>query len=54
MGIASIDAYHFLLSNGQYYQDIKDQIIKWIDNNKEIFIEFFGDDDINNISKEQL
>ena len=24
----------FLLSNDQYYQDIKDQIIKWIDNNK--------------------
>ena len=44
----------FLLYNDQYYNDIKNELIKWIDNNKELFVDFFGDDDKNNISKEQL
>ena len=44
----------FLLSNDQYCIDIKNEIIKWIDNNKELYLDFFGEDEKNNISKEQL
>ena len=44
----------FLLGNDDFFQDIKNEIINWIDNNREIFNDFFGDDDINHISKEEL
>ena len=44
----------FLLGNDQFYDNIKEEIIKWIDNNRAQFNEFFGDDDIKNISKEHL
>ena len=44
----------FLLGNDDFFQDIKNEIINWIDNNRETFNDFFGDDDINNISKEEL
>ena len=42
----------FLLSDDQYYKEIKNEIIKWIDNNKELYLDFFGEDEKNNISKE--
>ena len=44
----------FLLSDDQYYKEIKNEIIKWIDNNKELYLDFFGEDEKNNISKENL
>ena len=44
----------FLLGNDDFFQDIKNEIINWIDNNRETFNDFFGDDDINHISKEEL
>ena len=44
----------FLLGNDDFFQDIKNEIINWIDNNRETFNDFFGDDDINNISKEEF
>ena len=45
---------YFLLGNDQFYVEIKNEIIKWIENNREEFDEFFGDDDANNKSKEEL
>ena len=44
----------FLLGNEQFYEEIKNEIIKWIENNREAYDEFFGDDDANNKSKEEL
>ena len=44
----------FLLGNDKFYENIKNEIINWIEENMETFKEFFGDDDINNISKEKL
>ena len=47
----------FLISffgNQNYYNNIKNLIIEWIENNYEIFTSFFGDDDSINVSKEQL
>ena len=36
----------FLLGNEEFYNDIKNYIIRWIDNNREKFEDFFGDTDI--------
>ena len=44
----------FLLGNDKFYENIKNEIINWIEEHMETFKEFFGDDDINNISKEKL
>ena len=44
----------FLLGSEEFYIDIKNEIINWIDNNRKDFNEFFGDDDVNNRSKEEL
>ena len=45
---------YFLFGNQNYYNNIKNLIIEWIENNYEIFTSFFGDDDSINVSKEQL
>ena len=46
--------YIFLLfGNEQFYSYIKDEIIIWIDKNRELFNDFFGDDDLNNKTKEE-
>ena len=34
--------------------NIKELIIEWIYNNYELYLNFFSDDDINNISKDTL
>ena len=44
----------FLLGNDKFYENIKQEIINWIDNNREKFNDFFGDDEIKNITKEQF
>ena len=44
----------FLLGNEQFFSDIKNEIISWIEKNRELFNDFFGDDDINNKTKEEL
>ena len=44
---------YFLLGSQQYYNEIKKEIIDWIEKNKQKFIDFFGDDDVNNITKEE-
>ena len=41
------------MGSQDYYNEIKNEIINWIENNKERFSEFFGDDDTNNITKEE-
>ena len=41
----------FPLGNEQFFSDIKNEIIFWIDKNRELFNEFFWDDDINNKTK---
>ena len=43
---------YFFLNNQEFYIDIKNMVINWIDNNYETFLEFFGDDDINHLSRE--
>ena len=43
-----------MLGTENYYKEIKKEIIDWIEGNKAKFIEFFGDDDENNIKKEEL
>ena len=45
---------YFLFGNQNYYNNIKNLIIEWIENNYEIFTSFFCDDDSINVSKEQL
>ena len=45
---------YFLLGNQNYYLEIKNLIIQWISNNYEKFTSFFGDDDKQNMTKEQL
>ena len=45
---------HFLLNSENYYNDIKNEIINWIDNNRKQFNEFFGDDELHKITKEKL
>ena len=44
----------FLTGNANNYQNIKDIIISWIENNYNEFIQFFGDDDINQLKKEDI
>jgi hypothetical protein len=44
----------FLLGNDKFYENIKKEIINWIEDNMETFKQFFGDDDTNNISKDKL
>ena len=45
---------YFIFGNQDYYAEIKNEIIKWIDNNREAFNEFFGDDVQNKKTKEEL
>ena len=42
---------YFLLATEDYYNEIKKEIINLIEQNKQKFIDFFGDDDSNNITK---
>ena len=45
---------YFLLKSQEYYKNIKNLIIEWIENNYEDFLEFFGDDDSKNLKKEDI
>ena len=45
---------YFFLSDQDYYKEFKYIIIEWIENNYNNFVNFFLDDDINQISKETL
>ena len=45
---------YFLFGTQIYFQEIKKLIIDWIENNYEQFKNFFGDDEKNNINREQL
>ena len=44
----------FFEGNEDFYSEIKELIINWIDNKLKKFENFFGEDDIKNISKTQL
>ena len=53
MEIVSIDVYPIFFSgNTEYYEEIKYFIIEWIENNYEDYLDFFGDDDANNLPRE--
>ena len=43
----------FLTGNENNYQNIKDILISWLENNYNDFVEFFGDDDIHHLNKEE-
>ena len=43
----------FLTGNENNYQNIKDILISWIENNYNDFVEFFGDDGIHHLNKEE-
>ena len=43
----------FLLNTEEFYLEIKNLIIDWINNNYKQYTEFFGDDETNNITKEE-
>ena len=45
---------YFLLGTQDFYLENKNLIIEWIENYYEKFIQFFGDDDKNHITKEEL
>ena len=45
---------YFLLRSQEYYKNIKNLIIDWIENNYKDFLEFFGDDDAKNLNKEEI
>ena len=40
---------YFLFNNQKYYQEIKNLIIEWIQNNYNTILNFFGEDEIKNI-----
>ena len=44
---------YFILENQYYYLEKKNEIINWIDNNREAFNECFRDDVQNNKTKKQ-
>ena len=55
MGIVFIDQFlFFLLGNQEYYIDIKNKILEWIEKNFELYETFFSDDEINNIDHKEL
>jgi len=37
-----------------YYNEFKQLVIEWIDNNYEQFVNFFGDDEKHNLTKEEI
>ena len=43
---------YFFSGNTEYYEEIKQLIIKRIENNYEDYLDFYGDDDANNLQKE--
>ena len=45
---------YFLLKSQEFYQNIKNLIIEWIENNYDIYLDFFGGDDANNLTKEMV
>ena len=45
---------YFLLNNDEFFEDIKNMIIEWIENNYKIYVNFFGDDDKKKKTKEEL
>ena len=45
---------YFFLLNEEFYLEIKHIIIEWIENNYDKFINFFWDDEENNLTKEEL
>ena len=45
---------YFFTNNQDNYKEVKKIIIEWIENNYEKFIDFFGDDDISGIKKEEI
>ena len=45
---------YFLFGTQNFYLEIKNLIIEWIENNYEKFTSFFGDEDANNGTKQQL
>jgi len=45
---------YFLFNTQEYYKEIKQLVIDWIENNFNIFENFFGDDDNKNLKKETL
>ena len=45
---------YFFLQSPDYYNEFKQLIIEWIDNNYEQYVNFFGDDEKHNLSKEEI
>ena len=45
---------YFLFNKQQFYEEIKNLVIDWIENNFDIYLGFYGDDDSKNIKKETL
>ena len=45
---------YYLLKSQEYYKNIKNLIIDWIENNYKDFLDFFGDDDAKNLKKEEI
>ena len=51
MAIVFIEMYH--LGTQDYLKNVKNEIIKWIKDNEQKFLEFFGDDEHNNIISQE-
>ena len=45
---------YLLLGDENYFENIKELIIQWIENNYQQYVSFFSDDDKNKISKEDI
>ena len=45
---------YFLFNTQEYFKEIKNLAIDWIKSNYEIFVGFFGDDENNNMKKDNL
>ena len=45
---------YFFLQSPDYYNEFKQLVIEWIDNNYEQFVNFFGDDEKHNLTKEEI
>ena len=44
----------FLLGSQEFYMDIKNMIIDWIEKNFQLYEDFFNDDEINNLNHTEL
>ncbi len=54
MVIVFLEFIRFLLKSQDYNQNIKNSIVEWIENYYNKHLGFFGEDDVKNLTKEEI